>query len=102
MEALEKIDPQAEVDTDSLRQGMQKLFMRLLLVVGLFLVLFSGQLAHGFVPKEQVGMNTLQWNGDQERDIVVVVRILGVMIFASGLIERLALAITHAGKRERV
>ena len=70
------------------------LLMWLLLCGGLILVCFANPLGQLLVPKEYAG-TSVGWNPDDVREIAFVLRILGVMVFAAGLVERLILSMKY-------
>ena len=67
--------------------------MWLLLTAGVLMVCFAGPIGEGLVPKQQYAPNSYQWSTDGVRDIASVVRSLGFMAFAAGLVERLVIQI---------
>ena len=69
--------------------------MWLLLIGGVFLVCFASLLGQGLVPRHEYAPGNYEWNTDDGREIAVVVRLLGVMAFAAGLVERLVITIRH-------
>lgn len=70
-------------------------FMWALLIGGVLLVCFASSLGQWFVPKHQYAPGNFQWSPDDAREIAFVIRILGVMAFAAGLVERLVVSIRY-------
>jgi len=69
--------------------------MWLLLVGGIFLVCFASLLGQGLVPKHGYAPGNFEWSPDDGREIAVVVRLLGLIAFAAGLVERIVISIRH-------
>ncbi len=69
-----------------------------LLIVGIFMVCFAGSIGYLLVPKTHYAANSpnsFEWSIDSLREIALVVRILGLMVFAAGLVERINIAISR-------
>ena len=64
-----------------------------LLIGGVLLVCFAGSIGYMLVPKQRHGPNSYGWSPDSVREIAFVVRCLGFMAFAAGLVERLVIQI---------
>ena len=60
-----------------------------LLALGALLVLFSNSLGYELVPKTSYGQGSFSWSPDDAKALAVNVRIIGGMVFAAGLAERL-------------
>jgi hypothetical protein len=89
--ALEQIDAKERYLA---AKDKQTLRMWLLLSVGVGLVCFAIPLGQVLVPKEYAG-TSVGWSPDDVREIALVLRILGVMAFAAGLVERLILSMKY-------
>ncbi|MGV3723257.1 MAG: hypothetical protein ACO1SX_20345 [Actinomycetota bacterium] len=68
---------------------------RALIATGLLLVVFSGPLSTLLVPKFQMG-DMQGWDPAAAKDLAEMLRLLGVLVFVAGLVERLILGITTA------
>jgi hypothetical protein len=57
------------------------------------MVCLSGPLGQALVHKVQHGPNSYGWSPNEARDIALDLRIIGSMVFALGLVERLVFEI---------
>lgn len=64
-----------------------------LVLLGFVLVCLAEPLGQALVNKVHYGANSYMWNPEQARGIAQNVRIIGSMVFALGLVERLVLEI---------
>jgi len=64
-----------------------------LLIGGVLLVCFAGSLGYMLVPKQQYAPGSYGWSPERAREIAFVIRCLGFMAFAAGLVERLVIQI---------
>ena len=71
----------------------------LFLIVGVAIVLLADNIAFYLVPKDFYSATSYGWNSDKQRYIAMLLRWLGAMSFATGLVERIVFVIrTNAVK----